>query len=280
VNFGQLKARVLADMGVPSSGDGLATLTRAGEWVNTALRKITVDRDWYWNLAEQTGIVFNNGEAALPTRFMKAFALSVQGYPVTQISKTDYVAQAVTELPNPFGWLVVDNAVKLAPAPSGIVNDTLFLYYCSEPALTADVDVPRMPDAYHDALVDYAVSVGYRAKQDAARSGLAMASYQGWAKSMGDDTTPTKKAHIRRTRDQPVLTLGASGFTFLTAPGPYAGGLILCTSTTRPVSADGQWIFETDTRRFFEYDAAAVVWRVPWQVEWKTVYAMSDVIAL
>lgn len=267
-------------LGVPAAGDPMATDARITRAINAALRKVTMDHTWFWNLYKQVGFTFNNGSGALPADFVSFFGLSVQGYPIEQISKTDFLGQAVVATPDPFGVTILASTIELAPAPGGIINDTILLYYRSEPSLVAAADTPRLPAAHHDMLADYATGQMYLMRQDAARAAPWLASYAAWVKSMADETTPTKKHRIRDARNTAPLTMGASGFTFLSAPGPYAGGLILCTSLTRPTGVDGQWIFETDTRKVLEYDAAAVQWRVPWQIEWPDVYAMSDVIAL
>lgn len=278
MQFSELKAEVLARMGVPTGGDGLANTSRAGAWVNTALRKLTNERDWWWNLYTLTGLVINNGLAALPTDFVHAVGLSVSGFPIEQISQADYLAQAVTEMPAPFGYVIAGAELRLAPAPTGIINDTSFVYYRTDIPLSADGDTPRMPALHHDALVAYATYHGYLDKQDGKTATPHLLDYQSWLKSMQADVAPGKKHHIRQVGRRDQFVAGAGGFTFVTAPGPYAGGIIVCTSTTHPVGVEGQVIYETDTDLLKVYDSTEVDFVVPKQFREESVWAIMTAL--
>lgn len=279
MQFSELTAETLARMAVPTGGDGLSTSARAGAWVNTALRKLTNERDWWWNLTTLTGLVINNGVAALPTDFVHALGLSVSGFPIDQISQSEYLAQAVTaDLPAPFGFVINGSQIMLAPAPSEIINDTSFIYYRTDIALSAAGDTPRMPALHHDALISYAVYHGYLDKQDNKKAAPHLLEYQSWVKSMQADVSPTKKHHIRRVGRREQFTAGTGGFTFLTAPGPYAGGIIVCTTTTHPVGVEGQVIYETDTDRLLVYDSVEVDFVVPKQFREESVWSIMTAL--
>jgi hypothetical protein len=54
---------------------------------------------------------------------------------------------------------------------------------------------------------------------------------------------------------------------------PTAGGVIICTSTTRPTLNlyKGMTIYETDTNRLMEYQTATTLWTPPWNMPWGVV---------
>jgi hypothetical protein len=66
---------------------------------------------------------------------------------------------------------------------------------------------------------------------------------------------------VRIPRQQSPLAPPSS--TLPAQPSISMGGVIVCTSTTRPLAVDGQLIFETNTRRLLQYEAALTDWVPP-----------------
>lgn len=259
-----LRTRVKTRLAIPTSGDGIGTNANVDDWVNTALRAITNERDWWWNLTELATFVINNGVADLPADCVHVYGLMISGYPIQQVSKADYLAQNVAELPGPFGYAIIGTKLKLVPAPSAIFSggQAVLLYYRAETTLVANGDVPNLPDAHCDALVDYAAYVGALARQDDKRATSNMASYQAWLRRMAEDTEPKHgRKRVRQIEDSGIITAAVLG-NFTLATPTFAGGLIVCTSLTHPTAVIGQVILETDTGLLlWNVDGTANGWR-------------------
>jgi hypothetical protein len=94
------------------------------------------------------------------------------------------------------------------------------------------------------------------------RAQAATLEYQAWLKRMVDDQSPVKgPRRVRIGRDRAPATFPSS--TLPAQPSITTGGVIVCTSSTRPSGVDGQLIFETDTDRLLEYDATLAAWVPP-----------------
>lgn len=275
----ELRTRVMTRMSVPSSGDGIATPTNILDWLNMALRVVAEERDWPWLLVELFPFVITDGVGTLPTNAGRVFGMSIGGYPIQAISKSEYLAQNIIDLPSPYGFVILGDSLKLVPLISGALEATL-IYYRTEVTLAADADEPLLPAAQCDALIDYAAYLGYLAKQDTTRAAPALASYQAWVKRMQADESPLhKRKRIRQIEDGGTLSGPFSSQPISVTPS-FAAGLIVCTSSTHPTGVDGQVIFETDTRNFLVYDSSVSEWVAPKQMLNPSILDLTDIIAL
>jgi hypothetical protein len=260
VNFAQLRAAISDRLGVPPAGDALITSAWLGAAVNTALQVVSSEKDWWWLLSSVT-FQFNGGQAALPVDLLKIEAVQGYGAYLEPVSRRDLLDQDNVALPAPVGWTVIGNVLWLVPAPGGLI-DARMLYYRAEPALVADGDVPLMPATFHDKLVAYGAYLGYLRRQDPVRATQQLADYQAWVKRTEADQSPVKgPRRVRIPRQQSPLAPPSS--TLPAQPSISMGGVIVCTSTTRPLAVDGQLIFETNTRRLLQYEAALTDWVPP-----------------
>lgn len=66
--------------------------------------------------------------------------------------------------------------INLVPLPQSATTIRL-RYLFMVPALSADADTPLLPSYYHDALVAYAVSRGYRAEDDSQQAQYFMGDF-------------------------------------------------------------------------------------------------------
>jgi hypothetical protein len=268
VNFGELRAAVSDRLGVPPAGDALLTAAWLGSAVNTALQVCSSEKDWWWLLSSVT-FQFNGGQAAMPSDLLKVEAIQAYSTYLEPVSRRDMLDQINVPLPAPVGWTVIGNVLWLVPAPDGLI-DARMLYYRAEPTLVADADVPLMPAVFHDKLVAYAAYLGYLRRQDPVRATQQLADYQQWVKRTDADQSPVKgPRRVRIPRSQAPLAPPSS--TLPAQPSISMGGVIVCTSTTRPLAVDGQLIFELDKRRLLQYEAALVDWVPPRGVGFTTL---------
>lgn len=268
MNFADLRAAVSDRLGVPPAGDPLIMSAWLGAAVNTALQVCSSEKDWWWLLSSTT-FQFNGGQAAMPSDLLKVEAIQAYSTYLEPVSRRDMLDQLNVPLPAPVGWTVIGNVLWLVPAPDGLI-DARLLYYRAEPTLVGDADVPLMPAVFHDKLVAYAAYLGYLRRQDPVRATQQLADYQQWVKRTDADQSPVKgPRRVRIPRSQAPLAPPSS--TLPAQPSISMGGVIVCTSTTRPLPVDGQLIFETDKRRLLQYEAAVVDWIPPRGVGFTTL---------
>lgn len=118
--------------------------------------------------------------------------------------------------------------------------------------------------------------------QDAAYSGAtnawSLAVVTGTpAASPSDPATPANSVVLARVAVAALATsIVTANITDLRPRLAAAGGVITCTSTTRPSSPwQGMTIYETDTRKVLEYQTATTTWTPPWNSPWGYVGAVT-----
>lgn len=259
MNLGELRDAVKNRLGLSPQGDALITDAFVDSAINSALRAVSSEKPWWWLLASVT-FDFNGGQAALPSDAMSIEGIQAYGGLLDAVSRRDMLDQDSLD-PQPSGWTVLGNVLWLVPAPEGLVPARM-LYYRAEATLVADTDEPLIPLAYQDKVVAYAAYLGYKKRQDPVRAAAEFTDYKDWVARTQADQSPVKgprRARVARRR----AVVGASGATLPAQPPITVGGVIDCTSTTRPLEVDGQLIFETDKRRLLQYEAALADWVPP-----------------
>lgn len=196
-----LRTAVKDRLAIPSAGDALITDTFVNTSLNDALNRISAERDWWWLSATAT-LTFDtvNGQATLPSDFMRANKLVINSALAEPIPLEDYLDPSSND--SSYGWVIYGNYVKITPIPGSSLTGT-FYYFRSEPALSGDTSVPLMPVAYHYAIVAYASYLCCARRQDETRASLYLQEYGNWLNTLNDDnrTTISKRIKYDRLRD-------------------------------------------------------------------------------
>lgn len=195
MNLGEFRSAVKQRLAIPSSGDGQLTDTVLNSLINRALTVISGARDWPWLLDTFT-LTFpgNDGSAILPSDFIKARELVINGYPVIWTQLEDYLNPDRTYAT--FGWTIIGNVAHITPVPSTAQTGTLY-YYRNEPELISDYSVPLMPPQLHNVIVAYAAYLAAMVRQDDTRSATYMAEYRALLNDMRDDLKQNTRRRIR-----------------------------------------------------------------------------------
>lgn len=190
--------------GSGNSLDGLITNTFVNTSINDALNRISLEKDWWW-LATSSSPTFNTttGKSALPSDFMRANELVINGSPVEYIPFETYLdPQAdVTD----YGYTIYGKDLCITPVPSTSPPAT-FYYFKAEPALSSDTAVPLMPEVYHYAIVCYGSFLCAARRQDEQRASLYLQEYTNFLRSMNDDNRASIKRRIKYTRARDYAT--------------------------------------------------------------------------
>lgn len=196
-----LRTAVKDRLAIPSAGDALITDAFVNTSLDDALNRISSERDWWW-LAHTATLTFDtvNGQASLPSDFMRANKLVINDSVVEPIPLDDYLDPQGGEAA--YGWIVYGSTVKITPVPSTSTNGT-FYYFRSEPSLSSDSSSPLMPAVYHYAIVAYAAYLCCARRQDETRASLYLQEYGNWLRTLNDDnrTTISKRIKFQRSND-------------------------------------------------------------------------------
>lgn len=198
MNRGELRTAIKDRLAIPSTGDGLITDTYVNTSINDALNRISAERDWWWLAATATGN-FDSvyGQSQLPSDFMRANQLVINGSAVQQITFEDYIDPMFDA--DTYGWVIYGNYVKITPIPSTTTSGTLY-YFRSEPALSSDSSTPLLPTLYHYCIVAYGSYLCAARRQDESRASLYLQEYGNWLKTLSDDNRSSIKRRIQFNR--------------------------------------------------------------------------------
>jgi hypothetical protein len=190
--------------GSGNSLDGLITNAFVDTSINNALKRVCIERNWWW-MQTTASVTFaaNTGLASLPTGFMHAIDLTINGNSVEPIDLDTYNNADAQN--SGYGWLIFGSNVRISPAPTAAVTGTLY-YVKAEPTLTADSDVPIMPDVYTGILVAYACHLCAARRQDEQRAALYLQEYGNFLKSFSDENRASVKRRIKYTRTRDFAT--------------------------------------------------------------------------
>lgn len=182
----------------PNSLDPLITNTFANTAINTALNRISLERDWWW-LAHTATLTFDTtyGAATLPSDFMRANQLVINDNVAEYIPLETYLDPLVDS--STYGWTIYGSQAKLTPIPTESTSGT-FYYFRSEPALSSDANSPLMPVAYHYIIVAYAAHLCAARRQDEQRASLYLQEYSNYLNSLSDDNRANIKKRIKFSR--------------------------------------------------------------------------------
>jgi len=194
--------------GSSNSLDGLITNAYVNTSIDDALNRVSMERDWWW-LATTATLSFDttNGTAALPSDFMRAQQLVINGSPV------EFVPLETHLNPNSDGssyaYTIYGSQVHIAPIPTTTTPGKLY-YFRNEPALSTqaspDTKSPLMPIVYHKCIVAYASHLCAARRQDENRAALYLQEYGNFLKSMSDDNRTTIQRRIKYNRNLSYAT--------------------------------------------------------------------------
>jgi hypothetical protein len=198
MNRAELRTAIKDRLAIPSTGDGLITDSFVNSAINDSLHRISAERDWWW-LAATATLNFDpvNGQAQLPSDFMRANQLVINSSPVRQIPFEDYIDPLSKG--SGYGWVIYGNQVKINPIPNTTTPGT-FYYFRSEPALAADSSVPILPPLYHYIIVAYGSYLCAARRQDESRASLYLQEYGNWLRTMNDDNRSSIRKRIKFDR--------------------------------------------------------------------------------
>lgn len=169
MNYLQLCQRLIQESGIADSGPSSVTgqvgdMRRAINWISGSWLKIqSMRKDWYWMWGQTSTTLVGGDSTFTPSPALERIEfMRLDGNLIQQIDYLDY-ARVYFELPT-----AKPNAFTIRPDGKVAFNAVAdkdysinYDYYRSPTSLTANNDVPGLPDRYHmllvwDSLVQYA----------------------------------------------------------------------------------------------------------------------------
>lgn len=165
-----------------SSSDGSITTAVKTEFVNSALRRVQNEKDWYW-LEDTETVAFVNADDAYTVSGVRTIAVVDASGNELENEPFLKVLRNVGSAAVPVMYARYGDTIKVRPTPNTSGNLTHY-FVNAETALSADSDTPLMPSAFDDAVIEYACYlVNLRlGRPDAAAANLA--AYNGWIEQM------------------------------------------------------------------------------------------------
>lgn len=169
--------------------DGQAADAVINQFINSALREVTLDRDWDWNeLSEDITMVADQSEYARAATARKTVRLVdvsngrelLQVNPRFAVRYRDQTSTAVY-------WYVQGGTIFLVPTPARAGDVYEHIYQGSEAVLALDADAPRMPDYAIDLLITKAVMRLAARLGDTKKYNLAQAEHERVKESLVND---------------------------------------------------------------------------------------------
>ena len=175
-----------------SDNDTFLTDTRLADFINQAIRQITLEHDWPW-LQKTTTIqtVAGVSEYDLPDDFLRMGSLVQVGsnreleyQPVQQADR--WISEG-----NPLVFSIYGGKLLLKPTPNGELEFQL-RYICYEPELVSGSDVALIPDYWDDGVLEFSVYLAARSIKRFDEAELALAAYREWLARGRDNTRQVK----------------------------------------------------------------------------------------
>jgi hypothetical protein len=170
VNLGELRRAIHRRSGIDYEPTAL------NEVINEAVQHIATEGDWPW-LERFAYLVLVPGTATyvMPADWVRTRSLTLDGdeVPFVSVRDIDDTDEETT------GFSTSGDSFTLSPVPT-TAGTVKMRYIAAENVLTDDSHSPKLPAAYHGAIVNWATAEVKRRKGDLAGARVYDAIYDGW----------------------------------------------------------------------------------------------------
>ncbi len=187
ITLATLRARVRA-RAASNSSDSLLTNAQLDLYINAALQQFTLEADWPWQkVIDSTQVLaVNTGVFTPPAGWYRSQSIthSDTGYPLER--RAPKYLDRVLGTGRPEYW-APDGAVISFRSLADRNYTVIHRYFKAEPGLSADGDVPLVPEVYSQAVVEWAAYQALTQGNSVGRAEQALADYQRSIKRIKDN---------------------------------------------------------------------------------------------
>ena len=181
-----------------------AQLTQADviRWINDAQREIATNNNLL-QVKASADTVSSQNAYALPTGILRLHSVRWQGRVLQALSLaqvdelTSTADQTVAQgypVGTPMQYYIWAQQLYLYPAPQTGGTGDLSIYYTRQPVAVATVgDVPELPDAYHNRIVDYCMARAYELDENFFIASLKDQSFNSGVDKLRQDASWTQQ---------------------------------------------------------------------------------------
>jgi len=136
-----------------SSDDGKATDAVVTDFINAALRQISIQLNWEWLYAQETITTVAAQASDTPdATWISSVAMNYKGSQVRYVSPSAFPRWQARKSARPEVYTVMGKAVHWGPTPNA-AYDIVHTFVSTETTLSDDTDEPDMPDWAIDYLI-------------------------------------------------------------------------------------------------------------------------------
>ncbi len=183
MNLSQLQGSVYARMGLDAN-DGLIAPATINGFINESNHIIEQESDWPWLEVQETitmtagTATYTPGGTATPNLWLRTRFISNDFGEVVEWYSYESLLDRWrnTTTGKPIEWAMYGDTIHFAPVPDSAYAYTHY-YQRMEPDLVNPLDTPIMPPTYHNAIIEYASYLGFRASRETDRANEAFQAY-------------------------------------------------------------------------------------------------------
>jgi hypothetical protein len=147
-------------------------------WINSAQKQIILQNESLMEKTSTTSTVVAQQSYDLPVDLLKLNSISyksstsvpyyrIKGYSLAEFNEKIDGWDGTAETGNPICYTISENKIIVYPVPSTAVTNGLKIYYNRKPVLvTSVIDVPELPELYHDTIVKWCLQQAFEMDED------------------------------------------------------------------------------------------------------------------
>lgn len=181
-----LLARVLNRGSFNSADTGLTSTVHTAH-INAALKQISNERDWPWLFTTATiNTVAGTATYAHPTGYVRTDSIFEPATGIILQERQIEELDQYTASDRPLLWCSYGTNIVLGPKPDDVYALT-HRYVRVEPLLTTGSDLPLIPNAFDEGVVEWATYLGQTFTRQFDKAQEAAARYNAWLKTTLDN---------------------------------------------------------------------------------------------
>ena len=204
--LGELREAVRRRVPVQAN-DTVLTYEVIDEFLNVALRQVSVEHNWPWLLDTQTVTTASgDGDYDVEVDYLATRTVSENSTDLVLRHKNlrDILEYSDSVTGRPTYYVVTAESMKLRPVPDGVYTLTHY-FYRMEPRLAGDLAKPLIPFGYDEGVILYATHLCLLFRGETDRATATLNSYGKWLDRVADNSAESREPRAPRVRPGSAL---------------------------------------------------------------------------
>jgi hypothetical protein len=147
-------------------------------WINSAQKQIVLQNESLLEETAVTNTVVSQQNYALPVDLLKLRGIHyrsstttpyyrLKGYSLADFNEKVDGWDGTKEAGDPICYTIYESQIITYPIPSTVVTAAFKIYYNRKPvAVSLPIDIPELPELYHDTIVKFCLQQAYEVDED------------------------------------------------------------------------------------------------------------------